>query len=332
MTPTNKYQNIDTSKFHDGLVAVSIPETRKMILAQDSEAALWGFIDSTGKEIIKPQYRFVSPFFNGVAFAKTIEEDRDDFANYRWIVIDKTGNELAELQILEEGDSYEPLEFQNGYAFNDYGFYTKEGKFVKREDDKPYLIIGDKIIEDEVNVEDEWEESTNTKILIKDFNGNIVNTFSVKNDSISLYVSNVLSEKMINKLSESNTFLANVDGTVALVDASTLKILLKGIELDRNSDEVFDELLLVSDEKDDITTIRIDEANTINGTLYDFKGNKIGHVKDMYGILYNQDRYFTKGNEYYKLVDINGNVLIDEDQKILSVENPLNENSDDNNY
>lgn len=75
-----------TCVFHEGLAAYC---TR----SPDGTDAFWGFMDKEGNPIIKPQYRNVSLFNDGVACAQLIvSEEADSITKVNcWILIDKTG-------------------------------------------------------------------------------------------------------------------------------------------------------------------------------------------------------------------------------------------------
>lgn len=87
----------------------------------------WGFIDKTGKEVIKPEYNYVSnPFFSdGLAFV-----GKDG----KYGFIDKNGDEVIKLQY----DSYGDMGFSDGLALlvkNGKSVYiNKKGKEVLKVD------------------------------------------------------------------------------------------------------------------------------------------------------------------------------------------------------
>lgn len=316
--PSDQYPHPDPTYFwfSEGLAPYCKDETREMILAANSNAKLCGFIDTSGKEVIEMKYRTVSKFSNGLALAQTVEEDRDDLSNYRWIMIDKTGKELAELQI-PEGTQGEPL-IKFGYAYSEAAFYTHDGKYIDMKDPYlSYLVMNDKIIQNEEN-DNIVAYGENHKILVKDFEGNVLNTFTANDQKVEIYDFIQLSDGVIANLSNSNTLLAKVDGETVLIDLSTMKILLKGISYNYDDMDPNQYLFVPDAQNSNSNTVEDGETEkTYTGTFYDYKGNKLFSVQNMVGNLLNGDRYFVRGNEYLKLVDSEGNVLIDEDQKIM---------------
>ena len=57
----------------------------------------WGFIDTSGKEIVKPHYNYVGSFHNGIAYIN-IGGNVDGYGNAhggKWGLIDKTGKEIV---------------------------------------------------------------------------------------------------------------------------------------------------------------------------------------------------------------------------------------------
>jgi len=98
------------SDYHEGLFQVSdsnIPEDNLAFYSDYSEeAGVWGYADSSGKEIIEPQYIYALAFSNGIAFVCKGKWTKDNKWNnkYRygaywtdtelWGAIDKTGKEV----------------------------------------------------------------------------------------------------------------------------------------------------------------------------------------------------------------------------------------------
>ncbi len=315
--PTTKYESLE---FHDGLAAVSVPEKRKMILVDNPDAQKWGFINSKGEWVIKPIYRSVKNFNDGVAIVETIEDDRDDFGNSRTIVIDTSGKEIGEIrsshlytdeQSLDETvDSY-----VGGYAYSREGFYNKDGEFTKMDEDvstNDYLVLNNKIFK---NVGDDDD----SKIGITDFKGKSLGTFSVNGESLHLHDFKNEDKTIIQDMADHNVFLVDGKDNNYLVDSSTLNVLLRG----KFETGLAQGLLFVEDPDD----TKADDDSVKSGDFFDLNGKKVATVKNMVGPLLN-DRYFVKGNEYYELVDTNGKVLIDESKKITDVEVTSYDSSD----
>lgn len=99
-------------------------------LASIKSGNVYGFIDASGKIVIKPQFEVTEPFSEGIA---AVEK------NGKWIYIDKTGKTV----IVSHG--YVPSEpFHHGLAFvrtedMRYGYIDRSGKFVW----KPTFLYGD---------------------------------------------------------------------------------------------------------------------------------------------------------------------------------------------
>lgn len=315
--PTDKYEEL---VFHDGLAAVPVVEKREMILAENDEAVKWGFINPKGEWAIKPKYRSVNDFYDGVAIVETIEEDRDDFANSRDIIINLKGEEIGELTKrhlhTSSNEEIENLEkFDGNYTYGEAGFYNKAGKLFKRkaDDTTDYTVINKKIFEN--------DNEDNKAIIVKDLSGKQIGTFSVKGEELQIYEpeNDEVHSPLMKNLNKNNAVLITGTHNDYLVDASSLEVLLKG----KIQTDLADGLLFIEDideiEEQNLYDNDEDEVVTRNGTFYDLNGKKVATVTDMVGPFL-EDRYFTKENEYYKLVDIDGKTLIDESKKITEVE------------
>lgn len=305
--PTDKYEHLG---FHDGLAAITTPETREMILVNNSKAVLYGFMNNKGDITIEPNYRYAYPFSDGVAIVQTIEEDRDDLMNSRWVVIDKRGNEIAqltpsELYTKEWDKDKEVTSFIGGYAYANAGFYDKKGIFTPMDlSIKDYIVINGKRFE---NV----KEENVVEIVAKNLNGDEINRFKVEGENLDIVSIDEVDYNTIQHLAKNNVILVNGENTRYLLDGASLNVLLRG-----NIDTSLGEGLIFIE---DVASGAEENTDGKYGTFFDYNGNKVAAVTNMIGPLLN-DRYFTLGDEYYKLVDINGNVLIDEDRKITDVE------------
>lgn len=288
MEPTDKYESL---YFFEGLAKVS---------EERGNGKFYGFIDAKGKEVIDPQYESADSFSDGLAVV-TIEDN--GFA------IDKNGKEVFEIKPTANMDVSEGEKiidwFKGGYAYSVGGFFTKEGKYVQVDkDEENYIVINDKIFENKITADEAEYYGANTEILVKDFNGNVVNSF--KTDGTKLYLKDTsLSFNVLKHLNENNAFIARGIHGNMLIDASTMKVILEDFDSD-----IADGLLFKREDED---------HEDLTGTFYDYTGQKVYSVKDMTGgIIYN-GKYFIEGKEYYKLIDTEGNVLIDEDKKITSI-------------
>ena len=300
MEPTSEFNsylnavNKDTIVFSEGLAAVSIPDTRKMRLNDN----LWGYINVKGEWVIEPIYREVNDFSNELAVVKTVEEDRDDLSNYRKITIDHTGNEVAQLCKGGKCNSFNAADHYRGnYLFESdyYDAFDKEGKYINlpnitnREIDDRF-IIGDRIIHHK-----EYNNANDT-LIISNFKGEILNDSLLDNDDINeFYYDETLAKNNLFQLDliEGKSTIYNTDG-VAIITAQS-----ETLDTGFAKDLIFDY-----------------EHGKGTGTFYDFTGNEVYKVKKMVGPLFGNNRYFVMGKEYYKLVDVEGNVLIDESMKI----------------
>jgi hypothetical protein len=109
---SKKYDHI--SSFHKGIAAV-------LHIDKESKTEYWGYIDSDGREVIKPQFRNAYPFEGNYALVQLDEEQS-------WAIIDKKGTIMKRLQLAEA----EP--FSEGLAAvkvnESWGFIDKKGNIV----------------------------------------------------------------------------------------------------------------------------------------------------------------------------------------------------------
>lgn len=297
--PTREFGNLE---FHEGLDYASIPETREMRLSDDPKAKLWGFIDATGQWVIEPTYRSVKRFSSGVAIVTTVEEDRDDLSNKRRILIDKTGKELAELPsqtpdkviigTLEDS-------FKGDYVSSEYGFFDKLGHFTLPhfEESDSFHVVGDNIIN---HIE---HNNYPDRLEITDLNGNLIKEIPSPEDG------DIYELSFENVLVENGLFIVEYDNGISRLVDSNANTVLEG---DSISMGYADTLAFVYSSTDN-------SSNGLTGIFYNLTGKEVAKVKNMVGSLYLGDRYFVEGNEYYKLIDIDANVLIDESKKITYV-------------
>lgn len=86
----------------------SFSQTKQLYKFQN-ENGKYGFMDETGKIIIKPEYLRVSDFKEGLAYVSK-EITRNQGRDYKWIFINTSGN------IVFETDDFVKEGFSNGYA------------------------------------------------------------------------------------------------------------------------------------------------------------------------------------------------------------------------
>ncbi|MCH1624222.1 WG repeat-containing protein [Fredinandcohnia quinoae] len=318
MEPTNEYKFTDL-EFHDGLAVASIPETREIIVAEDPDAQLYGYINTKGEWVIDPIFRSVNIFSNGVAVVNTVEEDRDDLSNSRTIVIDTKGMEVGELakegfEKLDLDDSdYFYGSFQGDYLYTSFGFFNKQGNYTEvyeeehEDEGSHFLVLDGKII----------KEDADGYIRVEGLDGRLIKSFdktgdfTLENGEDPLY---------------HNLFLVSGDVVGGEGDAVVDSNFNVQFQPDGFTMGLAENLIFIRESSDNLE----DEVYTQTGDFFDYTGKKVFSVTNMVGAVYG-DKYFVKGNEYYKLVDINGNVLIDESKKITDTEAALfDEGGDDN--
>jgi len=311
MEPTDEYKFEDL-EFIDGLSLASIPETREMILAQDPDAKLYGYINIKGEWVIKPVYRYANKFSNGVAVVNTVEEDRDDLSNSRTIVIDTAGREVGQLDQegldkldLNDGESFFGS-YLGDYLYTTFGFFDKQGNYREVYEEDPeesrstrgsdFIVLNEKII----------KTDGDNAISIESLDGSPIQTFEKTGN---FTVEN--GEELI----KNNLFLLAGDivgGEGYAIADSDLNILFPP---DGFTIGLAENLIFAGELSSDAES----EIPSYSGDFYDFTGKKVFSVTDMVGAVYG-DKYFVKGEEYFKLVDIHGNVLLDESQKITDTE------------
>lgn len=305
------YEGEPASFIQDGLIALAVQDDRP----REDDGLLWGYMNTKGEWAIKPQYRSVNPFSEGVAVVETIEEDRDDLQNSRTIAINKEGNELFEISKYTEGQDSEDEDslyidsFKNGYLKTSKGVYNKEGQLFaidfilalnETADDfyKYYEVIGNQVV-----------ILMDNKIKVFSLQGELVREFSYpvsegeSEDEVGELSSTDLKLYTPKALAESNQFIVNskimnLDGKV-IFDGGNFLI------------------------QDDIIVERNFNGDEGVWNFYDLKGTPItGH--NVVGVqleqsLYYNEPHWEQGNEYYKLISPKGEELIGEDRKVSHV-------------
>jgi hypothetical protein len=310
LEPTSKIKDIHYADggedqgrtlFGDQYIMAAIQDTREV---RDTERRstdyplLWGFLNDKGEWQIEPQFRSVWQFSEGFAIVETIEKDRDDLKNSRIIVIDSNGNEVFELvKKYNIDDYYEQPEFlantfNNGYLEAENGFYNTKGEFFQIDfidwEDPYYEIIDNKIV---------YSSEDNNDILIKSFDGKLVST--IKGPTATEEEGYGVGLQTNKLLAKEQKFLAYYSNETVLMDITGKKYL---------SGEDFNLLeQTLTKFQDDYTLVH-----------YDFNGQEVYKINSekIKGAVLNKERYWETGNEYDRLVSVDGTMLLDEDKKI----------------
>lgn len=103
------------------------------LAAVQKSGNLWGFIDKTGKEVIIPKYKFVTYFKDGMF--KVAIRNLQSTNNYLFGLVDKTGTEILapkynDIQDFSEGLAPVMVEEYYNYTVRKYGFIDKTGKLI----------------------------------------------------------------------------------------------------------------------------------------------------------------------------------------------------------
>lgn len=304
------YEGENAPILQDGLIALAVQDDR----AREDDGLLWGYMNTKGEWAIKPQYRSVNQFSDGVAVVETIEEDRDDLQNSRTIAIDKEGTELFEISKYTEGqdsddDSVIADSFKNGYLKTSKGVYNKDGQLFaidfilalnETADDfyKYYEVIGDQVV-----------LIIDNKIKVFSLEGELVREFSYPMSGDEL-------EEEVGELSSSDLKLYTPK---ALADSHQFIVNNKIMNLD--GEVIFEggNFLI----QDDLIVSRSFSGEDGVWSFYELNGTPITD-KNVAGIqldeaLYYNEPHWEEGNEYYKLISPKGEELIGEDRKVSSV-------------
>jgi len=90
-------------------------------LAQIEKNGKWGYIDKTGKVVIKPQFEYAAQFSEGLAKIKTKEG---------WSYIDNTGSVIIEPKFKSASEFSEWLAWVYANNINGGGYINKSGEFI----------------------------------------------------------------------------------------------------------------------------------------------------------------------------------------------------------
>ena len=159
----NAFPNYVYGSFKEGLVWYEFKE-------KGSYGRKFGFLNKSGKVVVKPTFLEVRDFNEGRAIVKGL----DQYGSEKWGVIDKAGNLISDLIFTNE-----PTYFQNNVSVikdnkNKYGYMNSKGKiFIEPK----YVFASSFENGQAIVVEGENEYSSNS-INIIDTSGKIVQTIS----------------------------------------------------------------------------------------------------------------------------------------------------------
>lgn len=113
--------------FNEGLVSVTVGAKKEQYLSRDGDSAtMWiggkmGFIDKTGKFVVKPQYDYCNFFSQGVAAVA-----KDD----KWGYIDRNGKEIIKLQFDQAEDFFDAKGFAAVSKDGKWGLIDIKGRII----------------------------------------------------------------------------------------------------------------------------------------------------------------------------------------------------------
>lgn len=298
--------------FNEGLMRVAVQEDREIRANRGRyEELKYGYMNTKGEWVIQPSYRNASAFSNGIAIVTTIEEDRDDLSNARQIVIDQTGKEVFELiptyNISERPDEdFEYQKFSHGYLKTYKGFYDTDGKFYKTdfiesgEDSINYEVINNQIIAIE-----------NKQVSVYDLSGKLVRSLPLPVESDAepgnLFTSD--------ELAKDNKFIVGWSNNRARIIDLDGKVYGEPIEpvVNENLIGYAESNFFINEEIYDEET----EESENQISVYDYDGKKVATLPSEAKSVHNK-RYWIEGNEYDKFLSLDGQVLLDEDKKVVT--------------
>lgn len=298
--------------FSEGVMRVGIHEDRDIRADRGRyEEWKWGYMDTKGEWIIEPAYRNVSAFSNGLAIVTTIEEDRDDLSNARQIVIDQKGNEVFEListyNISERPDEdYEYQKFSHGYLKTYNGFYDTSGKFYKTdfvesgEDSINYEVINNQIITIE-----------NGKVSVYDVSGKLVKALPLSAE-LDAEPGNLFTSE---ELAKENKFMvgwSNNNARLMDLDGKVYGGPIKSVVNDELIGYAAPYLFIPEEVYDEETE---EYESTI--VIYNYDGEKVVSLPSEAKSVHSS-RYWIEGKEYDKFLSFDGQILLDEDKKVVT--------------
>ncbi|WP_194287354.1 WG repeat-containing protein [Gracilibacillus oryzae] len=327
------FEIADITTFADGLIGVAIWDSRPVRAgADEGDNELWGFVNEDGEWAIEPQYREVGEFSEGLAYALTIEEDRDDLANARGIIIDKKGNEIAEVLPSTDYYKYEDIE--------DYAVYPKflNGTMdvLIDEDSDQHLIVDSEgnLFDFPVNVTDYFVNGHEVYQVIQenDWKSNIYKTDVKVNDasitpveitgfdysSLKFHDTEFFAR---NKLFEIQAFSDDYQTQLRLYNVEGQKVFeytagtLYQLELRFQGEDwvIYENPEIKFDNPDENG---YDEAKTF--VYIDSEGNSQEFIlKYNWELAEYKDRYWEEGTEYAVLKTFDGEILLGEEEKVF---------------
>ena len=288
----------------------------------DTNAGIWGYIDNTGKEIIKPQYIYAFDFENELALVCKGEWTKDkkwdnEYNTGRywtetelWGMIDKTGKEIISC-IYDEikyftfyGNSKYLQAHYGGWDEGKWGIINYSGEWVV---EPMFEDLGYEISEDGLFTfysEDKWNNPDNIPIGI----------YSIKEQRV-LFEPQFLDVDF------------HDDGTIQVeIYDDKLKRNIEKI-IDRTGEALFDSEYTFISEIDEKYKVCIHDKNGkyLYG-LIDKNSNEILPCKydiPYFGLLLEQERIIFKENEKYGVMTFNKEIIIP--PKYTSIQNIRNE-------
>ncbi len=123
--------------FSIGTTVYAVNNSSKFpILYPMSQSGKWGFIDNSGKVVIKPQYDQVKQFSEGLAWVSV--NSKTDFQT-RWYLIDSTGRKILSDLLLVGASNFKNglcsiITRSNDFGKNNRVFIDKAGKVIAKYD------------------------------------------------------------------------------------------------------------------------------------------------------------------------------------------------------
>jgi hypothetical protein len=228
---------------NEGMFMVSDREEISLAFFSDYEdnAGVWGYADSTGKEIIKPQYIYAFDFENGLALVCkgewTKDEKWDNECNTGrywtetelWGMIDKTGKEVVPF-IFDEIKYYRWYESSNylqAYYEGKWGIINFSGEWVVEPifEDLGYEIFNDNYIT--FYNEDKWGTPDEIPMGIYSIKEHRILFEPQFFDVNFIDDETIIVEKNDDKLGKTKAKIIDINGNV-LLDSKYDHIYLKG--------------------------------------------------------------------------------------------------------
>ena len=289
-----------------------------------------GFVNEDGEWAIDPTYREVSEFSEGLAYVLTIEEDRDDLANARGIIIDKKGKEMAEVLPSSNYTEYDDIENYKVYP----KFFNRTMDFHIDSESDHHLIVDSEgnIFEFPVNVTDYFVNGYEVYQVIQEgaLKSNIYKTDIKLNDANIIPVEVTGFDASYLKFHDSEFFIKNKLFEIQASSDSQTQLGLYNVEgkkVFEYTANTMDDLKLSFEGKDwviykspELKFINPDENGYDEAQTFvyvDSKGSSQEFIlKYNWELAEYKDRYWEAGNEYAVLKTFDGETLLGEEFKI----------------